>query len=89
MTGAVAAAVQPSAAVIQGIVNNKEVDMMVDSGSSISLIEKSVATGFSQKTTSVHHPLDWYQQQVIISPHKGPLPYFEVWDLCIPVTLLI
>ena len=47
VTGAVAAAVQPSPAVIQGVVNNKEVDVMVDSGSSISLIEESVAKGFS------------------------------------------
>ena len=41
------AAVQPTTAVIQGVLGNKEMDMMVDSGSSISLIEQSVAAGFS------------------------------------------
>ena len=47
VTDAVAAAIQPSAAVIQGVLNNKEVDLMLESGSSISLIEGSVMTGFS------------------------------------------
>jgi len=46
LAGAVAAAVQPTAAVIQGALGNKEVDMIVDSGSSVSLIEQSVAVGF-------------------------------------------
>ena len=46
LAGAVAAAVQPTAAVIQGVLGNKEVDMMMDSGSSVSLIEHSVAVGF-------------------------------------------
>jgi len=40
----VVAAVQSNAAFTQGILDQKEVDMMVDSGSSISLIQKSVAT---------------------------------------------
>jgi len=51
LAGAVAAAVHPTAAVIQGVLGNKEVDMMVDSGSSVSLpIEQSVAVGFSTKS---------------------------------------
>ena len=41
-----AAAVHPTTAVIQGILGNKEVNMMMDSGSSISLIEQSVAASF-------------------------------------------
>ena len=50
LAGAVAAAVQPTAAVIQGVLGNKEVDMMVDSGSSVSLIEQTVAVGFLTKS---------------------------------------
>ena len=38
--GAVVAAVQPSAAVTRGVLDNKEVDMMLDSRYSISLIEE-------------------------------------------------
>ena len=50
--GVVTAAVQPSAAVMRGVWDNKEVDMMLDSGSPISLIEESVAASFS---TEHHH----------------------------------
>ena len=41
----VTAAVQSSAAVLRGIVGSREVEMMLDSGSTISLIQESVATG--------------------------------------------
>ena len=46
----VVAAVRSSAAVIKGRLAQKEVDMMVDSGSSISLIEESVAKAYVTKT---------------------------------------
>jgi len=49
VTGAITAAVQPSAAVTKGMICEREVDMMLDTGSSISLIEESVAAAFSRE----------------------------------------
>ena len=46
----VVAAVRSSAAVIKGFLAQKEVDMMVDSGSSVSLIEESIARAYVTKT---------------------------------------
>jgi len=46
----VVAAVRSSAAVVKGFLAQKEVDMMVDSGSSVSLIEESVARAYVTKT---------------------------------------
>ena len=43
------AAVRLSAALIRGFLDQKEVDMLVDSGSSISLIQESVATAYSRQ----------------------------------------
>ena len=55
--GVVVAAVQPSAAVTRGVLDNKEVDMMLDSGSSVSLIEESVAANFSTETNTISSSL--------------------------------
>ena len=41
----VTAAVRSSAAVLRGIIGSREVEMMLDSGSTISLIQESVVTG--------------------------------------------
>ena len=43
------AAVRSSAALTRGLLDQKEVDMLVDSGSSISLIQESVATAYSRQ----------------------------------------
>ena len=43
----VIAAIQTSAAVIKGELSNKEVDMMLDSGSSISLVQECVIPDLS------------------------------------------
>ena len=43
------AAVRSSAAFTWGLLDQKEVDMLVDSGSSISLIQESVATAYSKE----------------------------------------
>ena len=45
----VVAAVRSSAAFTRGLLDQKEVDMLVDSGSSISLIQESVATAYSKE----------------------------------------
>ena len=45
----VVAAVRSSAALTRGLLDQKEVDMLVDSGSSISLIQESVATAYSRQ----------------------------------------
>ena len=50
--GIVAAAVQPSAAVTRGVLDSKEVNMMLDSGSSISRIEESVVVSLRTKTST-------------------------------------
>ena len=55
--GVVAAAIQPSAAVTQGVLDNKEINMMLDLGSSISLIEESVAVSLRTKTNTTPSPL--------------------------------
>ena len=40
----VTATVQSSAAVLRGIIGNREVEMMLDSGSTVSLIQEHIAT---------------------------------------------
>ena len=50
--GVVTAAAQPSAAVARGVLDKREIDMMLDSGSSISLIEESVAASFSTEANT-------------------------------------
>ena len=45
----VVAAVRSSAALTRGFLDQKEVDMLVDSGSSISLMQESVATAYSKQ----------------------------------------
>ena len=82
LAGAVVAAVRPTTAVIQGALGNKEVDMMVDSGSSISLNEQNVAAGFSTEANVTESsirlvsaagdniPTLW---SITLSVHLGPL----------------
>ena len=66
LAGVVAAAVQPCAAVTRGVLNNKELDMMLDSGSSM---KKVLQQASLQRQTQHHHHLNWYLQQVKTSPH--------------------
>ena len=49
----VVATVRSSAAITKGFLDNKEVDMMLDSGSSISLVQESVAIAFSRPIEAV------------------------------------
>ena len=51
--GVVAAAIQPSAAATWGVLDKKEVDMMLDSGSSISLIVESVMASFCTEANTI------------------------------------
>ena len=49
VTSVMVAAVRPSAATIWGKIGDKRVEIMLDSGSSISLIQESIVTPFSDK----------------------------------------
>ena len=49
MGNVVVATVRSSAAFTRGLLGHKEVDMMVDSGSSLSLIQESIAAAYSKR----------------------------------------
>ena len=59
----VVAAVRSSAAVIKGNLAQRELDMMVDSGSSISLIEESVAKAYVAKTEVPLKDFSWSKER--------------------------
>ena len=49
VSNVVVATVQSSAAFTRGLLDQKAVDIMIDSGSSISLIQESVAVAYARK----------------------------------------
>ena len=81
LAGVVAAAVQPSAAVTRGVLNNKEVDMMLDSGSLISLIEESVAASFSTEANTTPPSLK------LVSAAGENIPTLGCMRITLPIQL--
>ena len=86
------ATVQPTTAVIQGVLGNKEVDL----GSSISLIEQNVAAGFSTEANVTESSIRLVSVagdniptlgSITLSVHLGPLKMVIVHSLISPVIL--
>ena len=65
VTSVMVAAVRPSAATIWGKIGDKKVEIMLDSGSSISLIQESIVTPFLTRTR--YHHLDYSSHQLQVT----------------------